>query len=191
MRLSRSLSRVLLIALLLVCHAIHAQSARDGFDPNVDGTVHAIARLDDGKLLIGGGFTSVGGVFQTRLARLNPDGSRDSSFGNPVTGGSVRVIHVAPNGDVLIGGENLSVTDLAIPMGALVRFKADGSIDLAFKPVSSGRVDAIIDDGADGFYLGGTFTNVAGQPNAFFARINALGASISGGGFNSESQHGC
>ncbi len=180
MRLSRSLSRVLLIALLLVCHAIHAQSARDGFDPNVDGTVHAIARLDDGKLLIGGDFTSVGGVFQTRLARLNPDGSRDSSFGNPVTGGSVRVIHVAPNGDVLIGGENLSVTDLAIPMGALVRFKADGSIDLAFKPVSSGRVDAIIDDGADGFYLGGTFTNVAGQPNAFFARINALGASISG-----------
>jgi len=180
MRLSRSLSRVLLIALLLVCHAIHAQSARDGFDPNVDGTVHAIARLDDGKLLIGGDFSSVGGVFQTRLARLNPDGSRDSSFGNPVTGGSVRVIHVAPNGDVLIGGENLSVTDLAIPMGALVRFKADGSIDLAFKPVSSGRVDAIIDDGADGFYLGGTFTNVAGQPNAFFARINALGASISG-----------
>ncbi|MEZ5455659.1 MAG: delta-60 repeat domain-containing protein [Lysobacteraceae bacterium] len=180
MRLSHSLSRVLLIGVLLVCHAIHAQSARDGFDPNVDGTVHAIARFDDGKLLIGGDFTSVGGVFQTRLARLNPDGSRDTSFGNPVTGGSVRVIHIAPNGDVLIGGENLSVTDIAIPMGALFRFKADGSIDLAFKPVSSGRVDAIVDDGADGFYLGGTFTSVAGQPNAFFARINALGSSISG-----------
>ena len=157
-----------------------AQSAQDGFDPNVNGTVHAVARLDDGKLLIGGDFSSVGGVFQTRLARLHPDGRRDSSFGNPITGGSVRVIHIAANGDVLIGGENLAATDLAIPMGGLARIKADGTIDIGFKPVSAGRVDAIIDDGAEGFYLGGTFTNVGGQPDAFIARINALGASISG-----------
>ncbi len=157
-----------------------AQSAQDGFDPNVNGTVRALARLDDGKLLVGGDFSSVGGVFQTRLARLHPDGRRDSSFGNPITGGSVWDIHIAPNGDVLIGGENLAVTDIAIPVGGLVRIKADGLIDLDFDPVSAGRVDAIIDDGTDGFYLGGTFTSVGGQPNAFFARINAQGSSISG-----------
>lgn len=170
----------LLTCLLAIWHPLQAQSALDGFDPDVDGTVHAIARLDDGKLLIGGDFTSVGGVFQTRLARLNPDGSRDSSFGNPVTGGSVRVIHVAPNGDVLIGGENLSVTDLVIPMGALFRIKADGSIDLSFKPVETGLMMAITDDGSEGFYLGGLFSTVAGQPREFFARINAEGQSISG-----------
>ena len=169
-----------LILMVALIGTVHAQSALDGFDPNVNGTLHALARLDNGKLLVSGDFSTIGGVFQTRLARLHPDGRRDSSFGNPVTGGSVRVIHIAPNGDMLIGGENLTVTDIGIAMGGLVRITAAGAIDLSFEPVPSGRVDAIIDDGADGFYLGGTFTSVGGQPAAFFARINTQGTSISG-----------
>ena len=34
----------------------------------------------DGKILIGGGFTTIGGVARNRIARLNPDGSLDTGF---------------------------------------------------------------------------------------------------------------
>lgn len=69
-------------ALLLAsaCSAAIAQSHVDGFAPDVNGTVHAIAVQSDGKILIGGRFTSVAGSLRTNLARLNPDGSLDSPF---------------------------------------------------------------------------------------------------------------
>jgi len=52
------------------------------FDPNVFalGFVTSIALQADGKILIGGLFSSVGGVSKKNLARLNPDGTVDTSF---------------------------------------------------------------------------------------------------------------
>ena len=35
----------------------------------------------DGKILIGGSFTTIGGVRRNGIARLNPDGSVDRFFG--------------------------------------------------------------------------------------------------------------
>lgn len=42
--------------------------------------VSAMARQADGKLVISGNFTSIGGVERNRVARLNADGSLDASF---------------------------------------------------------------------------------------------------------------
>src|SRR5204863_7088550 len=65
--------------------AVRGQSALDGFDPNANGTINAVVVQPDGKILIGGAFTTVspnGGASVTRnhTARLNPDGSLDSAF---------------------------------------------------------------------------------------------------------------
>jgi hypothetical protein len=60
----------------------------------------------DGKLLIGGVFTSVNGVARGRVARLNADGSLDMGF-NPGEGASEVVRWVAPQADgkvVVVGG---------------------------------------------------------------------------------------
>jgi uncharacterized delta-60 repeat protein len=45
----------------------------DPYDPNVNGTVSAIAIQADGKILIGGDFSSVGGVSRSKFARLTND----------------------------------------------------------------------------------------------------------------------
>ncbi len=77
-----------LIGLFLMSGVTHAQSALDGFDPNVNSGVRSIAVQSDGKLLIGGDFTTVGGTSRNRIARLNTDGTLDTLF-NPNANGPV------------------------------------------------------------------------------------------------------
>lgn len=61
-----------------------AQSALDGFDPNANGTVRTVVMQPDGKILLGGDFTSLapnGGpaVTRNRIARLNAN-ARSTQF---------------------------------------------------------------------------------------------------------------
>src|SRR3954471_21357289 len=52
------------------------------FDPGsgVNDVVKAMALQSDGKLIIGGKFTTVRGLVRQNIARLNPDGSGDVTF---------------------------------------------------------------------------------------------------------------
>src|ERR1043166_1644149 len=68
------------VLLVISVPLLHAQSALDGFDPNANGTIWVIVVQPDGKILIGGDFTSVLGVARNRIARLNPDGTVDTAF---------------------------------------------------------------------------------------------------------------
>ena len=88
--------------------AVRGQSALDGFDPNANGTVRVVVVQPDGKILIGGDFTTLspnGGVAVTRnrIARLNPDGTLDTAF-NPNANGPVYAIAVQADGKILAGG---------------------------------------------------------------------------------------
>ena len=47
--------------------------------PGVNGTVRSVAIQPDGKLIIGGAFTTVKGLARVNLARLNADGSGDAT----------------------------------------------------------------------------------------------------------------
>ncbi len=93
--------------------------------------IHAIARQADGKLVIGGDFTTLRGVGINRVARLNTDGSLDSTF-NPGTGpdGSVRDIAIQPDGRVVIVGHFTSVGGIA--RRGIARLHRDGSLDTGF-----------------------------------------------------------
>jgi uncharacterized delta-60 repeat protein len=70
-----------------------------------DTTVYALALQPDGKLLVGGNFTSFSGRSLVRLARLKADGTVDESF-DPGAGANsqVRVIAVQPDGKIVVGG---------------------------------------------------------------------------------------
>ena len=83
-------------------------SALDGFDPNANGAVRVVVVQPDGKILIGGDFTTLspnGGapVTRNRIARLNPDGTLDTAF-NPNANGAVYAIAVQADGKILVGG---------------------------------------------------------------------------------------
>jgi uncharacterized delta-60 repeat protein len=84
-----------------------------GVDGNGPGS---IAVQSDGKVLIGGNFTAVNGADRNRIARLNANGSLDSSF-NAGTGANdfVRSIALQPDGNVLIGGGFLAINGVLRP----------------------------------------------------------------------------
>src|SRR3982074_3382637 len=102
MRVTRKPARkaalfLLAVAVLLAggTAAVRGQSALDGFDPNANGLVRVVVVQPDGKILIGGDFTTLspnGGaaVTRNRIARLNPDGTLDAF--NPNANGTVYAI---------------------------------------------------------------------------------------------------
>src|SRR5207253_10841109 len=83
--------------------AVRGQSALDGFDPNANDTVRVVVVQPDGKILIGGDFTTVLGVTRNHIARLNPDGTLDTAF-NPNANDDVYTIAVQADGKILAGG---------------------------------------------------------------------------------------
>ena len=145
----------LLLQLNTLCfHSRGAAGDADlSFDPRlgVDGRVNAVAVQPDGKVIIGGGFTTVKGLVRPGLARLNADGSGDSSF-NPGAGANaaVRQIALQPDGRVLIGGD--FYWDNGTFRNNVARLQADGSLDSSFNPDLPPGVDI------SGAYDGSTAT---------------------------------
>ncbi len=95
------------------------------------GNIFAISRQADGKVLVGGQFSAVGGTPRSNIARLNADGTLDTSF---VTGtgaiGLVESLAVQPDGKVIIGGEFTNYNGTAIK--GIARLNTDGSLDTSF-----------------------------------------------------------
>ena len=80
----RNPTACLVATLLVILLALPAQAASpdDGFNPGANGIVRALAVQADGKIVVGGDFTTLGGDTRDHLGRLNPDGTFDATF-NP------------------------------------------------------------------------------------------------------------
>ncbi|ERM80121.1 hypothetical protein P872_12250, partial [Rhodonellum psychrophilum GCM71 = DSM 17998] len=87
-------------------------SFNDGTGPNQ--RVFTVTLQPDGKLLVGGDFTSYNGIALNHIARLNTDGSIDSTF-NPGTGSNntVRTAVLQPDGKIIIGGDFTSYDNVS------------------------------------------------------------------------------
>ena len=96
-----------------------------------NGDILALRVLPDGKILIGGNFTSYNGTNINRIARLNPDGSLDSTF-NPGTGASSSVYQIIlqPDNRILIGGGFSTVNGFTSHV--IARLFYDGAVDQSF-----------------------------------------------------------
>ena len=83
---------------------VNGDGTLDGnFDPNAFGGVGVFVTQSDGKILIGGSFSSVDGITRGNMARLNTDGSLDTAF-NPNLNGPVAAIALQSNGQIIVGG---------------------------------------------------------------------------------------
>jgi uncharacterized delta-60 repeat protein len=165
-----------------------AQSALDGFDPNANGTINAIAVQADGKILIGGGFTKLapnGGAPVTRnhIARLNPDGTLDTAF-DPNANATVWAIAVQSDGRVLVGGEfnganciggqtRNFIARLDPTTGLADSFDANLSAPLnVIGQAPPGAVFSIAVQPDAKILIGGNFFSVGGQPRHCIARLD-------------------
>lgn len=140
-------------------------------------SVYSLAAQPDGKVLIGGIFYTINGMSHNKIARLNADGSLDSSF-NPGTdaNGQIYSLAVQPDGKVLIGGFFYTVNGTS--RTHIARLNADGSLDDSFNPGTG--PDQVVFSVAlqpDGKVLiGGRFTTVNGTLRSKIARLNADGS---------------
>ena len=143
-----------------------------------DGPVYAVALQSDGKVLIGGDFSSVDGVTRGRIARLNSNGSLDLTF-DPGDGvnDAVRAILFASDGGVIIGGSFTSVNGTA--RNHIARLNADGSVDSAFLSGVDGANNSIFALAlqVDGKILAaGDFTRFNGVTRNRLTRLNSDGS---------------
>ena len=149
------------------------------FDPGdgADGIVFAVALQTDGKILMGGGFSDYDGTARNGIARLNEDGSLDTSF-DPGSGidGVVYTIVVQPDGKIMIGG-GFSMFN-GISRNRIARLNTDGSLDNTFDPGlgASGSIHRIAIQQDGKMIIGGLLTTYNGDPANHIARIHTDGS---------------
>ncbi len=116
-------------------------------------------------------FTSVGGETRQRVARLDPDGTLDTSFGDPAVGDHVADVAVQPDGKVLIGGTFTAVGG-SRRRQRVARLLSNGAIDATLgNPNVSYDVNAVgLEPGGD-ILIGGSFTSVDGESHQGVARL--------------------
>jgi uncharacterized delta-60 repeat protein len=109
--------------------------------------VNSIAVQSDGKVLIGGLFTSYNGTSRGYVARLNTDGSLDTGFlatgagAGGLTYPDVNSIAVQSDGKVLIGGLFTSYNGTS--RGYVARLNTDGSLDTGFLATGAGATGGV------------------------------------------------
>ena len=133
--------------------------------------VNDIVALPNGKILIGGSFSTVAGTTRYGLARLNADGTHDTTFAPPMSlFANVNDIAVSNDGKITITG-SFSISG----RNNIVRFNSDGTLDTSFSATLdfSGQAVAVQPDGKT--LVGGFFTQTNGQPTGSLVRLNANG----------------
>lgn len=159
---------------------IHADGSLDGsfiIGAGADDEVSTISLQPDGKIIMGGSFTSYNGTARNSIARLNVDGTLDGSFiSGSGASGSVMTSAIQLDGKIIIGGHFTHYNGTA--MNRIARLNADGTLDSSF----------IVGAGADGYVvtteiqpdgkiiMGGYFTSYGGTAINRIARLNADGS---------------
>ena len=71
-----------------------------------NGNVYALAAQPDGKIVVGGNFSSIFGQARRSIARLNEDGTVDASvIGQDILSGTVRAVAAGPETFVVVVGD--------------------------------------------------------------------------------------
>jgi uncharacterized delta-60 repeat protein len=111
-------------------------------------------------------------VSGTRLARINADGSLDTTFALSISG--VNTIALQSDGKIILGGGNIAVNGFS--RSGLARVNPDGTLDTPFNPgVTSPNVMTVFVQANGKIIFGGTFTGVGGLTRQNLARLNSDG----------------
>ena len=150
-----------------------------GSGNGANGAVFTLALQSDGKVLIGGDFTSFNGTGRNRIARLNSDGTLDNAFLASGAGANdqVSALAVQTDGKVVIGGLFSTVNN--VPRSRIARLNADGTLDAGFLTNAAGanssvRALAVQSDGR--IVIGGEFGNFNNVYRGSVARLRADGS---------------
>ncbi len=152
-------------------------SLDESFNGDKTASVRAFARQPDGKILIGGFFSTYNGTARQRIARLNADGTLDTSFNSAAgANGSVSDIVLQPDNKILIVGS--FTTYAGTSRNGVARLNPDGSLDTSFSPGTGANssVNTIVRQADGKIFIGGFFNSFNGTARSGLARLNANGS---------------
>jgi uncharacterized delta-60 repeat protein len=139
--------------------------------------VSVMSIQNDGRIIVGGKFTSYNGQTANRIVRLNDDGSIDNTF---ITGtgfnNQVSTLSIQADGKIIVGGT--FTTYKGVTQNRIARLNADGSLDAGFS-TNTGFNDYVLTTAiqSDGKILaGGYFTTYNGVTRNRIARLNTDGS---------------
>jgi uncharacterized delta-60 repeat protein len=149
-----------------------------GSGNGANGAVSTLALQSDGKVLIGGDFTSFNGTSRNRVARLNADGTLDTTFLSSGNGANDQLFALAvqTDGKILIGGLFTAINNVA--RSRIARLNANGTLDTGFANAdganSAVRAMAVQSDGR--IVIGGEFGNYNNVYRGGIARLKTDGS---------------
>lgn len=162
-------------------YSVARLNADGTFDPTFNvafpasvNSVTSVAVQPDGKVLLGGNFSSIGGQTRNGFARVNTDGSLDTGFNTPCSAFSNRSIIVQPDLKILVGSSCSTATSPGV-----ARLNANGTLDTTFDAGtgSNGSAVASLALQPDGRVLvGGQFSSFNGVSRVGIVRLTAVGA---------------
>lgn len=165
------------------------KSFKPGSGPN--GPVTSIIPLNDGKLLIGGNITTYGGQAVGNLARINADGSLDTSYQPAGFNDQVSAMALLRDGSLLVAGFFTSYGSQAVT-GGLVKLKPDATLDTSFAApadLQPGSVQSLLKLKNGKALVGGTFPSYGSSSGGGLVQVNSDGSVDSefdvGSGFGS------
>ncbi len=183
MIIKKALGVFLLLALLVSSSGVSAYSngtLDTTFDPGVSANevIRTTSLQSDGKVIIGGDFATYGGVSRNRIARINSNGTLDTTF-NPGTGfvnNMVFATAIQSDGKILVGGDFTSFQDIGV--GRIVRLNSDGTLDGSFNTGSglNGPVFSISIQNDGKIIVGGRFSSFDGIARNNIIRLNTNGS---------------
>lgn len=165
-------------------------------DASFSGAINAIQLQSDDKILLGGLIDNSGdGTTPAIAARLNSDGSKDSSF-SLVAGTScytcslqVKAMALQSDGKVVIGGDFQTVRSTT--RKNIARLNNDGTLDTAFSvgagaDGSGAYVNALLLQPDGKILLAGEFTSYNGYIGTRIARATSAGTPDYGFNYNAS-----
>jgi uncharacterized delta-60 repeat protein len=128
------------------------------------------------KPIIGGQFTTYSGSTANRIARINTNGTLDTSFNTGAAfNGNVNTIATGSSNSIYVGGAFTTYSGSSV--NRITKINSNGTRDTSFN-VGTGfnnTVDFITTDSTGKVYVGGQFTTYSGSSTPYFVRLNTNG----------------
>ena len=144
-----------------------------------NGNLYSVELQSDGKIIVGGYFTTYSGVSKNSIVRLNIDGSIDNTFniGTGFSEGEVLDMAIQSDGKILVVGGFTSYS--GVSRNYIIRLNTDGSIDNTFT-IGTGfnrPSPFVVEIQSDGkIVVGGYFQSYSGVSSYAIIRLNTNGS---------------
>jgi enterochelin esterase-like enzyme len=134
-----------------------------------DGSVFAIVNLPGGDVIVGGEFTTAGGVAANNIARYNVSTGVWSALGSG-TIGAVQALAVLPDGNIIVGGS--FAIGGGVSVGRIARVDTATGLWYALSGGTNGIVQALAVLPNGDVVAGGQFTSAGGVAASRIAKVN-------------------